>query len=101
MVKLLCGKCKDCKAKNTYSLLSDLPIGSSALILDILDDSKLKRRLVDMGLTPGTKITLTRCAPLGDPIEISLRGYSLALRKDEAKNIQIIPNCSQINNYKI
>ncbi|MGN1039291.1 MAG: ferrous iron transport protein A [Oscillospiraceae bacterium] len=95
---MLCGKCKDCKAKNTYSLLSDLPIGSSALILD---NSKLKRRLVDMGLTPGTKITLTRCAPLGDPIEISLRGYSFALRKDEAKNIQIIPNCSQINNYKI
>lgn len=87
--------CNDCKINVKYSLLNELPLGHSALILDILNDSKLKRRLVDMGLTPGTKITFTRCAPLGDPIEISLRGYKLALRKEEAKNIKIIPCCVQ------
>ena len=51
----------------------------------------VKRRLVDMGLTPGTVVKVTKIAPLGDPLEVSLRGYELSLRKEDAGQIQIGP----------
>ena len=51
---------------------------------------KLRKRLLDMGLTKGTEIYVKKVAPLGDPIEISLRGYDLSLRKDEAAFVQVV-----------
>ena len=68
--------------------LEDLSPGQSGTILSIGNKSgTVKRRLVDMGLTPGTEVRVTKIAPLGDPIEVSLRGYELSLRKADASQI--------------
>ena len=57
-------------------------------IVDIgTQNEKIKRRLFDMGVTPGTEIVLKKLAPLGDPIEVTIRGYELTLRKDEANKV--------------
>ena len=69
--------------------LSELKIGQSAYIKAVSGDASLRRRLLDMGLTPNTKVTLIKTAPLGDPMELFLRGYDLTLRKDDGKNIEI------------
>ena len=68
--------------------LEDLAPGQSGTILSIANKSgSVKRRLVDMGLTPGTEVRVAKIAPLGDPIEVSLRGYELSLRKEDAGQI--------------
>ena len=68
--------------------LNDLKPGQSGTILSVGNQSgAVKRRLVDMGLTPGTQVTVTKIAPLGDPLEVSLRGYELSLRKADAAQI--------------
>ncbi len=68
--------------------LEDLTPGQSGTILSVGNKSgTVKRRLVDMGLTPGTEVKVTKTAPLGDPIEVSLRGYELSLRKEDARQI--------------
>ena len=68
--------------------LNDLKPGQSGTILSVGNRSgAMKRRLVDMGLTPGTQVKVTKVAPLGDPLEVSLRGYELSLRKDDAAQI--------------
>ena len=68
--------------------LEDLAPGQSGTILSIGNQSEtVKRRLVDMGLTPGTEVKVTKIAPLGDPIEVTLRGYELSLRKADAAQI--------------
>ena len=70
--------------------LSELEVGQFAYIDNIFAVNEAKRRLMDMGLTRHTKIYLRKVAPLGDPIEISLRGYELTLRKSEAQMISVI-----------
>ena len=70
--------------------LSALAVGQSAYIDNIFAVNEAKRRLMDMGLTKHTKIYLRKVAPLGDPIEISLRGYELSLRKSEAQMISVV-----------
>ena len=70
--------------------LNGLKNGESAMVLRIDVTGRTKRRLVEMGLTPGTKITISKRAPLGDPIEISLRGYELTLREEDAQQIQVV-----------
>ena len=69
--------------------LGELKIGSSGIITAVGGDGALRRRLLDMGLTPKTKVMVRKVAPLGDPIELFLRGYELTLRKEDAKNIEI------------
>jgi Fe2+ transport system protein FeoA len=64
-------------------------IGESGIIISVKGEGKIRRRLLDMGLTPGAEIYLRKKAPLGDPIEITLRGYELSLRKEEAKNVEV------------
>ena len=70
--------------------LSELEVGQFAYIDNIFAVNEAKRRLMDMGLTRHTKIYLRKVAPLGDPIEISLRGYELTLRKSEAQMISVV-----------
>ena len=71
-----------------HKTLEDLSPGQSGTILSIGNKSgTVKRRLVDMGLTPGTEVKVTKVAPLGDPIEVTLRGYELSLRKEDAAQI--------------
>ena len=69
--------------------LDELKIGSSAVITAVGGDGALRFRLLDMGLTPRTRVTLQKVAPMGDPIEIRVRGYELTLRVEEAKKIEV------------
>lgn len=69
--------------------LADISPGQSATILDITGDDAIAIRLMEMGLTEGETIRLIGAAPLGDPLEISVRGYKLSLRKLEAQRIHI------------
>lgn len=71
--------------------LSDLPIGASAIVREFPKTGSGSVRLREMGLLPGTGITLVRCAPFGDPIEIKVRGYHLTLRKSEAEHVMVEP----------
>ena len=70
--------------------LSELPVGLSAIVTDIFSANETKRRLMDMGITKRTRVLLRKVAPLGDPLEISLRGYELTLRKSEAQMISVV-----------
>lgn len=69
--------------------LDKLPIGKSGKIEAVNGQGALRRRLLDMGLTPGTQIKVCKAAPMGDPIELELRGYSLSLRLEDAADIDI------------
>lgn len=65
--------------------LDEFKIGETGLIKKVEGEGRLRRRLLDMGVTPGTKVYLRKKAPLGDPLEITIRGYELTLRKTEAR----------------
>ena len=69
--------------------LNEFKIGESGKILKVEAEGKIKRRLFDMGVTPGASVCLKKVAPLGDPVEVTLRGYELSLRKDEAKCVLV------------
>lgn len=69
--------------------LNDLKIGESAIITAVGGEGDLRNRLIDMGLIPRTHLTLRKVAPMGDPIEIHIRGYELTLRRDDAANIAV------------
>ena len=69
--------------------LDQLKPGQSGIIETVGGDGPLRCRLLDMGLIPRTKVTLQKVAPMGDPIEIRVRGYELTLRVDDAKKIGI------------
>jgi len=69
--------------------LNELGIGKTAKIVRLNGEGAVKRRIMDMGLTKGTEVTVRKIAPLGDPIEITVRGYELSLRKDEAGKIEV------------
>ena len=69
--------------------LDQLPVGASARIAGVGGKGALRRRLLDMGLTPKTQVTVYKTAPLGDPIELHLRGYKLTLRLEDAQKITL------------
>ncbi|MBR1779091.1 MAG: ferrous iron transport protein A [Clostridia bacterium] len=69
--------------------LNNLKPGQKCKVLKLHGKGKLKYRIVDMGIIPGTEVLLKRMAPFGDPMQISLRGYELSIRKSDAKNIEI------------
>ncbi len=71
--------------------LDKLPIGKSAVITAVGGEGALRCRLLDMGLIPHTKIMVRKVAPMGDPIELHLRGYELTLRLEDAKEITVMP----------
>ena len=70
-------------------LLSQLKVGEKGTVVAVHGEGAVRRRLFDMGITPGTEIYLRKTAPFGDPIEVSLRGYELTLRKTEAAQVEI------------
>ena len=65
--------------------LSEFCIGESGVIVKVGGEGRIRRRLFDMGITPGAEVYLRKKAPLGDPLEITVRGYELTLRKSEAE----------------
>ncbi len=69
--------------------LDQIEKGETGLVRSVEGDGKVRRRLFDMGVTPGAKVTLRKKAPFGDPIEITIRGYELSLRKAEAELVNI------------
>ena len=69
--------------------LNELKIGQSAKIVSVGGEGSLRNRLIDMGLIPHTELTLRKVAPMGDPIEIHIRGYELTLRLDDAAKIEV------------
>ncbi|MBQ6727698.1 MAG: ferrous iron transport protein A [Clostridia bacterium] len=70
-------------------MLSDFVIGETGVVKAVGGEGKIKRRLFDMGITPGAEVFLRKKAPLGDPIEITIRGYELTLRKTEAQFVNM------------
>ena len=69
--------------------LDNFSVGEKGIVKMVLGEGKIKRRLFDMGITPGAEVFLRKRAPLGDPIEITLRGYELTLRKTEAACVKV------------
>ena len=69
--------------------LNKLTSGQQGVVVGVTGDGKIRRRLFDMGITPGATVLLRKVAPLGDPIEVTLRGYELSLRKSEAANVTV------------
>ncbi|MCI8984098.1 MAG: ferrous iron transport protein A [Hungatella sp.] len=69
--------------------LRDLKPGQQGKVTSISTTGAMKRRIMDMGVTPGVEIRVVKVAPLGDPVEVNVRGYELSLRKDEAAQIQV------------
>ncbi len=69
--------------------LKQVPIGGTATIVRLHGEGAIKRRIMDMGLTKGTSVIVRKVAPLGDPLELTVRGYELSLRKSDADLIEV------------
>ena len=69
--------------------LGDAKVGSTVVVMKIEGDSAYKRRIMDMGITKGSELYIRKVVPLGDPVEITVRGYELSVRKDDAQCVQV------------
>ena len=69
--------------------LREVPVGGTAKVKKIYGEGAVKRRIMDMGITRGVEVHVRKLAPLGDPIEITVRGYELSLRKADAESIEV------------
>lgn len=69
--------------------LKDVPVGKTAVVVKLNGEGPVRRRIMDMGITKGVEIFVRKMAPLGDPMELSLRGYALSLRKADAEMIEV------------
>lgn len=69
--------------------LEQVPCGNTVKVIKIKSEGAVKRRIMDMGITKGTELLVRKVAPLGDPIEITVRGYELSVRKADAANIVV------------
>ena len=69
--------------------VNELNIGEKAIVTGLGCSGALRRRIIDMGITPGAVIIMRKAAPMGDPIEINVRGYELSIRRSEAKEITV------------
>ena len=71
--------------------LKDVKIGKKAKVVKLHGEGAIKRRIMDMGITKGVEVYIRKVAPLGDPVEITVRGYELSLRKADAEMIEVAP----------
>ena len=69
--------------------LREVKIGETAKVVKLHGEGPVKRRIMDMGITKGTELYIRKVAPLGDPVEITVRGYELSVRKEDAKCVQV------------
>lgn len=69
--------------------LRDVKIGGTVTVKKLTGEGAIKRRIMDMGLTKGTSVTVRKVAPLGDPIELTVRGYELSIRKEDAEMVEV------------
>ena len=77
------------KTRSTQTL-HDLPIGASGVVQQVTCDRSVSRRLMEMGVLPGTRVMVTRVAPLGDPLELRVRNFALSIRRAEARRIALV-----------
>ncbi|MCR5541739.1 MULTISPECIES: FeoA family protein [Ruminococcus] len=70
--------------------LRDAKIGDTVTVKKLTGEGAVKRRIMDMGLTKGTSVTIRKVAPLGDPIEVTVRGYELSIRKADAEMVEVL-----------
>ena len=77
------------RKRMSAKLLSELKPGDKGTIVRVEGRGGIHRRILDMGVVPGTSVEMVRVAPLGDPMEVRLKGYSLSLRKEEAEGIKV------------
>lgn len=71
--------------------LNDIEVGGACTVERLNDSGEIRRRIMDMGITKGTQVSVTKVAPLGDPIDVTVRGYHLSLRRSDAANIEVVP----------
>ena len=69
--------------------LADIPVGENCKVKRLHGEGAVKRRIMDMGLTKGVEVHIRKVAPLGDPVELNLRGYELSLRKADAQMVEV------------
>ena len=69
--------------------LRDVRIGQTAKVVRLHGEGALKRRIMDMGITKGVEVYIRKVAPLGDPLEVTVRGYELSIRKSDAQSIEV------------
>ncbi len=69
--------------------LAELPKGESRTVVSVRGDGSVTKRLMEMGVVPGVAVRMVKAAPFGDPLEIRVRGYSLALRRNEAESVEL------------
>ena len=74
-------------AENEMKTLRDVAVGETVRVVKLAGAGAIKRRIMDMGITKGVDVYVRKVAPLGDPIEVTVRGFELSLRKDEAANV--------------
>lgn len=71
--------------------LKDTPVGATVVVTKINGAGPIKRRIMDMGITKGTEVFVRKVAPLGDPIEVTVRGYELSLRRADVEMLEVTP----------
>ena len=76
--------------KNNSMTLADLEKGQTRTVLSVRGEDAVTRRLMEMGVIPGVSVRMVKAAPFGDPVEINVRGYSLALRRREAESVELV-----------
>jgi Fe2+ transport system protein FeoA len=81
----------DSRTNGSTRRLSEIPVGGCAIVRAISGERFTTRRLMEMGLIPGTEVRVVRRAPMGDPIELRLRRFSLSIRRDDAATIEVEP----------
>lgn len=75
----------------SYMNLSDVKVGDSCVVVKLNDTGETRRRIMDMGITKGAEVSVRKVAPLGDPIDLTVRGYHLSLRKSDCAGIEVQP----------
>ena len=71
--------------------LNEVEIGGTCTVTKLNDSGEIRRRIMDMGITKGAKVSVLKIAPLGDPIDLSVRGYRLSIRRSDAASIEVVP----------
>ena len=82
-------ECPGIRDESDMKTLKEVRIGSSAKVVKVHGEGALKRRIMDMGITKGIPVMVRKVAPLGDPMELTVRGYELTLRKEDAEMIEV------------
>lgn len=82
---------RETSSQKNANTLRDLPVGSAAKVCAVNGSGRISTRLMEMGVVPGADVRVVKAAPFGDPIEVVVRGYNLAMRCSEAESVEVVP----------